>query len=86
MKDNDPVISHLLDVERRERSLASSAKKQSDAVEHRRKANAARVCRERRQNKEYQRSAGGFICTERMARDREDQRRRIKAMLGRSGM
>ncbi len=86
MKDNDPVVRHLLDVERRERSLANTAKKESDAVEHRRKANAAKSCRERLQNKGYQRSGGGYIYTARMARDREDQRKRIKSLLGRSGM
>lgn len=84
--NEDPVIGHLMDVERRERALATSAKKQSDAVEHRRKADAAKTCRERLQNKGYQRSDGGYIYTARMARDREDQRRRIKAMLKRSGV
>ena len=84
MKNND-VIRQLLEVERRELSSALKAKTSTEIAEHRRKADAAKNCRERLQNKGYQRSDGGRLYTAQVARERDELRKQIKAMLKGSG-
>ena len=86
---DEELYDDLHDTERREEIRSAVAKTPAEAAEHRRKAASARKFRsflQKMDNKDYRRVSGGAIVAKPTKKDRDDQRKRIKAYLGRSGM
>ena len=86
---NQELDDYLYDTERREEIRSAVAKTPSEAEAHRRKAAGARKARAfllKTDNKKYRQVSGGCISARPTKKEREDQRKRIKAILGRSGM
>lgn len=83
IRTDEDIYAMLREAEMREERKATVAKTQAEKAEHHRKAESARNCRLHLQNKGYQRLSGGSIVAK---ASKKDQRQRIKALLGRSGM